>query len=225
MKKQEAELIAIVLGDADALKESRGRPASVAGRRELTAYRRTVNMLRNAYGDVTSPEPKAVAYYASMRAPIGRVWVATTDAGLVRVSFRRSEASFIDELRRRLRGDIVKSAAQLAPVVAQLEAYFAGRRRVFDLPIDLRMATPFQRRVLTATRSVPAGQVVPYGEIARRIAQPKASRAVGQALGHNPVPIVIPCHRVVAGGGRMGGYTGGLTIKKKLLAIEGALAA
>ena len=113
-------------------------------------------------------------------------------------------------------------AEKLAEIVEQLEAYFAGRRRAFDLRIDLSRATPFQRRVLLATRAVPSGTVVSYGEIARRIAQPKASRAVGQALGHNPVPIVIPCHRIVAGSGRLGGYTGGLHIKKKLLGLEAA---
>ncbi len=225
MKEREAELIAMVLGDAAPSPQMRRWLTTSAGRRERAAYDQTVKILQRVYGAVTPPRPQAVVHYTSIHTPIGRVWVAVTDAGLVRISFRRSAASFVDELRQRLRADVVESATKLAPVVAQLAAYFDGRRRTFDLPVDLRMATPFQRRVLTATRSVPPGEVVSYGEIAKRIAQPKASRAVGQALGHNPVPIVIPCHRIIAGGGRIGGYTGGLAVKKKLLAIEGALAA
>ncbi|MFQ5665717.1 MAG: methylated-DNA--[protein]-cysteine S-methyltransferase [Candidatus Binatia bacterium] len=126
------------------------------------------------------------------------------------------------ELRQRLQMDVVRSPAKMAAIVQQLTAYFSGHRRTLDLPLDLRRATVFQRRVLLAARQVPAGQVVSYGEIAKRIGQPRASRAVGQALGRNPIPIVIPCHRVVAGDGTLGGYTGGLHIKKKLLGIEAA---
>ena len=121
--------------------------------------------------------------------------------------------------------EVLPSPAKTARIVHQLRAYFAGERRRFDIEIDFRHVTSFQRRVLLAATQVPAGQVVSYGEIARRIGRPGGSRAVGQALGHNPVPIVVPCHRVVAAGGALGGYTGGLDIKRKLLRIEGALAA
>jgi len=130
-----------------------------------------------------------------------------------------------EELRRRLGAEVVRSPARTADIVHQLRAYFAGERRTFDVRVDLSRLTPFHQRVLLAAASVPAGQVVSYGEIARRIGQPRGSRAVGQALGRNPIPIVIPCHRVVASGGKLGGYTGGLAIKKKLLRIEGAVAA
>ena len=119
----------------------------------------------------------------------------------------------------------MRSAARTADIVHQLRAYFTGERRTFDVRLDLRHVSPFQRRVLMAAASVPPGQVVSYGEIARRIGQPRGSRAVGQALGHNPIPIVIPCHRVIAAGGRIGGYGGGLPTKRKLLRLEGALAA
>src|SRR4029077_4551660 len=99
----------------------------------------------------------------------------------------------------------IRSRARTADVVHQLRAYFAGERRAFDLSVDLSGVSPFQRRVLMAAVSVPAGQVWSYGEIRPPIGRPGGSRAVGQALGHNPVPIVIPCHRVIAAGGQIGG--------------------
>ena len=223
MKRSEWAVIAAVLGDERPTPEIGRWLRSAVGRREMAAYRRTLGTLQRAYGQVVAPP--APVYYDSLPAPIGRVLVAATPTGLVRVSFRRSEAAFTAELRDRLRQPVVKSPAHLRPVADQLEAYFGGGRRAFDVPIDLSRLTTFQRRVLQATRGVRAGEVVSYADIARRIGQPRASRAVGQALGHNPVPIVIPCHRVVASDGSLGGYTGGLTIKKRLLSIEGALCA
>ena len=164
-------------------------------------------------------------YYCAIPSPIGRLLVAASGDGLVRIAFRQSELAFVAELRRRLGTDVVRSAERTASVVHQLRAYFAGERRTFDVRLDLRDVTPFQRRVLMAAAGVPAGNVVSYGEIARRIGQPRGSRAVGQALHRNPVPIVIPCHRIIAAGGKIGGYGGGLRIKRKLLRLEGALAA
>lgn len=160
-------------------------------------------------------------YYAAMDTPIGRVLVACTKSGLARVSFNQNEVSFVRELVKVLQAEAARSVRELALVTKQLQRYFAGRCQRFDVPVDLQRLTPFQRRVLGATRRIPSGHVVSYGEIARRIGQPKASRAVGQALGRNPIPIVIPCHRVISGDGGLGGYTGGLHIKRRLLAIEG----
>lgn len=222
MPKHDDALIAMLLGDRRRAPELARWLGTPAGRRELAAYRRTLAALERLYGD--APLRRTV-YYGVLPTPIGRVFVAASEAGLVRVSFRRSEASFVTELRRRLGADVMPSPARTAAVVRQLRAYFAGERRAFDLRLDLRHVTPFQRRVLTAAAAVPAGQVVSYGEIARRIGQPRGSRAVGRALGCNPVPIVVPCHRVVAAGGRIGGYTGGLGIKRALLRLEGVLAA
>ncbi len=219
MKSRERALIATLLGDERSSRQLEEWLRSPAGRRETTAYRQALGGLEQVYGDLRLPA--ASVYYTALRAPIGRIFVAATESGLVRVSFRGSEASFAAELRRRLRKGVVRSAERLRPIADQLEAYFGGERLAFDLPIDLSIATPFQRRVLRATREVPAGKVVSYRDIARRIGQPGASRAVGQALGSNPVPIVIPCHRVVASDGGLGGYAGGLAIKKKLLALEG----
>ena len=224
MTRHDDELIALLLGDR------RHSPAlgrwlgTLEGRRELRAYRQTLEALQQLYGDAGAA-PRRTVYYCAISTPIGRVFVAASEAGLVRVSFRQTEASFVAELRQRLAADVIRSPARTADIVHQLRAYFAGERRSFDVRLDLRHTTSFQRRVLMAAARVPAGQVVSYGEIARRIGDPRGSRAVGQALGHNPVPIVIPCHRVVAAGGRIGGYTGGLTIKRKLLRLEGAVAA
>ena len=217
------ELIALLLGDRRRSAALGRRLGTLEGRRELAAYRRTLGALEGLYGD--AGDARHTIYYCALPTPIGRVFVAAGEAGLVRLSFRQSEASFVAELGRRLAADVVRSPARTADIVHQLRAYFAGERRSFDVRLDLRHTTPFQRRVLLAAARVPAGQVVSYGEIARRIGQPQGSRAVGQALGQNPVPIVIPCHRVIAAGGRIGGYTGGLGIKRKLLRLEGALAA
>ena len=224
MTRHDDELIALLLGDR------RHSPAlgrwlgTLEGRRELRSYRRTLEALRQLYGDAGAA-PRRTIYYCPLPTPIGRVFVAAGEAGLVRLSFRQSEASFVAELGRRLGADVVRSPARTADIVHQLRAYFAGERRSFDVRLDLRHTTPFQRRVLLAAARVPAGQVVSYGDIARRIGQPRGSRAVGQALGQNPIPIVIPCHRVVAAGERIGGYGGGLGIKRKLLRLEGSAAA
>jgi methylated-DNA-[protein]-cysteine S-methyltransferase len=223
-KKRNDKLIAIALGDAEPSEEMKRWLDTGDGRRELEAYRKTLGMLSSAYGDVPLSMPRRVAYYTAMRTPVGRLLVAATEAGLARVSFDANETSFAADLRKRLKMDVIKSADKMAGIVAELEAYFAGVRHTLDVPIDLGVMTPFQRKVLMAARRVPAGRVVTYGEIAKRIGRPTASRAVGQALGRNPMPIVIPCHRVVSGGGGLGGYIGGLEIKRKLLKMEGALA-
>lgn len=227
MKRRDVELIAAVLGDCRPGPKLARWLATEEGRRELAAHRRALAALRELYGPgaVERARASAAVHYTSLAAPIGRVLVAVGDAGLVRVSFRQSESAFVAELEGQLGMRAVRSPSETAEVVEQLRAYFAGRRRRFDVPVDLSHVTPFVRRVLTATMQVPAGNLVSYGDIARRIGQPKGSRAVGQALGRNPIPIVIPCHRVIAAGGRIGGYTGGLAIKRRLLRLEGSLAA
>jgi methylated-DNA-[protein]-cysteine S-methyltransferase len=215
-------LIAKLLGDRPR-SPGRGRWLDTPqGREELEDYRRTLAGLDRLYGGEL---PGPAIYWCAVPAPVGRVFVAASDEGLLRVSFRHREESFVDELREQTEADVVRSPGRTADIAEQLRDYFAGERRRFDLRLDLSHVSPFQRRVLLAATRVPAGQVVSYGEIARRIGEPGGSRAVGQALGHNPIPIVIPCHRVVAAGGRIGGYTGGLAIKRRLLRLEGSLAA
>src|SRR5437763_80931 len=166
------------------------------GRREREAYRRALESLGRLYGEVAASPTRRTVYYCSLPTPIGPLLVGVTDAGLVRVCFRRSEASFVAELRERLGAEPVRSAKRTADIVRQLRAYFAGQRRAFDVQLDLSGITPFHRRVLMAAAAVPAGQVVSYGEIARRIGQPRGSRAGGPAPGRNPIPTRLPAPRV-----------------------------
>ena len=222
MTTRDEQLIALVLGDAPAPPELARWLATDAGRRELAAYRTALEAFEALHADRPRPA-RPIIYHCTMESPVGRLHVAASEAGIVRIGFGGSEAAFVAQVRR-LGADVVRSAARTADVVHQLRTYFAGERRTFDVRVDLSRVTPFQRRVLMAAAGVPAGKVVSYGEIARRIGQPRGSRAVGQALGSNPIPIVIPCHRIIAAGGKIGGYGGGLARKRKLLRLEGAMA-
>lgn len=160
----------------------------------------------------------------SFDAPFGKMYVAATDRGLVRVSWQqRGPDAFVREMERRFPGrPVVRDGEMLAEAERELGEYFAGARSSFDLPVDLSSLSPFDRRVLeVAFKTIRFGEVVPYAELAKRIGKPKAARAVGSALGRNPVAIVVPCHRVVRSDGSLGGYGGGVKFKERLLEIEG----
>ncbi len=158
------------------------------------------------------------AAYDLVETPLGTVLVAATDRGLCRLSY----AADVDALAAALGPRVLRVPAQLDEARRQLDEYFAGERRDFELPIDLR-AAPFQRHVLQELARVPFGELATYGELARRIGNPRAARAVGGALNRNPIPIVFPCHRVVGASGALVGYAGGLDRKRALLALEGVL--
>ncbi|HKZ55131.1 MAG TPA: methylated-DNA--[protein]-cysteine S-methyltransferase [Anaerolineales bacterium] len=167
-----------------------------------------------------------VVYYDCLGdTPVGPLYVAVTERGLLAVQMEAEEQGFLARLRRRTRADLVRSRARTAPVFRQLEGYFAGQRRAFRLEADLEALSGFQRRVLETAQQVRYGQITTYGEIAKRIGRPRAARAVGQALARNPLPIVIPCHRVLAADGSLTGYSGaqGLQTKAFLLRMEGAI--
>jgi methylated-DNA-[protein]-cysteine S-methyltransferase len=165
--------------------------------------------------------------YATEDSPLGRLLLAATPRGLVRIAYLdagEQEAGTLAQLASRISPRILGSPRALDPVRRELEQFFAGVRRSFEVPVDLRLAGPgFQRRVLTATARIPFGTSRSYKQIAADAGSPNAFRAAGTALGHNPLPIVIPCHRVRHSGGGLGGYTGGLDRKRALLAIEGGL--
>src|SRR5206468_4061876 len=168
MTTHDDDLIALLLGDRRRSPALARWLGTLEGRRELRAYRRTLAALEQLYGDAAAA-PRRTIYYCAIPTPIGRVCVAASEAGLVRISFRQSEASLVDELRQRLAADVVRSPARTADVVHQLRAYFAGERWRFDVRLDLRHSTPFQRRVLMAA---PRLRVLHAAPCARRPTAP-----------------------------------------------------
>ncbi|WP_435173202.1 methylated-DNA--[protein]-cysteine S-methyltransferase [Actinacidiphila sp. bgisy145] len=160
---------------------------------------------------------------------VGPLMAACSGQGLVLVAFRagpRTVARQVAALERRLGCPVVEDPVRTAPVCEQLDAYFAGELRRFDLPLDWSLTAGFNRRVLRELATgVPYGTVVGYQHLADRVGEPGAARAVGAAMGANPLPVVVPCHRVVESGGGIGGFGGGLEIKRTLLALEGVLPA
>jgi methylated-DNA-[protein]-cysteine S-methyltransferase len=161
--------------------------------------------------------------YAPMDTPVGPLLLAATADGLVRLAYvNGGQDPVLEDLARRVSPRIVAAPARLDGARRELEEYFGGRRRRFELPIDWRLASPFARRVLSFTAAIPYGRVSSYAEVAAAAGSPRGSRAAGNALGANPLPIVVPCHRVLRTGGGLGGYTGGLERKRWLLGLEGA---
>lgn len=167
-----------------------------------------------------------VVYYGQLQDPaLGKIFVAVNDRGLVAVAIGGTKSAFIERVSKRTGSKLVEDSTRVNPSMLQLEDYLTGKRKQFNLPVDLSRFTDFQCRVLWATSMVPPGQLTTYRDIAHRIGKPTAARAVGQALASNPVPIVIPCHRVVASDGSMTGYSGGKGVETKvrLLKMEGAI--
>lgn len=160
--------------------------------------------------------------YATVDSPLGRLLVAASSRGLLRLAYpNESTDAVVAELAEEVSPRILETPVRLDPMRRQLDEYFAGRRRRFDFPIDWRLVHGFGRDVLRVTAHIPYGKVSTYRDVAVRTGRPLAVRAVGNALGANPMPIVIPCHRVVRTGGGLGGYTGGLDRKERLLQLEG----
>ncbi|MDE2261456.1 MAG: methylated-DNA--[protein]-cysteine S-methyltransferase [Gammaproteobacteria bacterium] len=160
-------------------------------------------------------EPETL-YWHEIDSPVGRLLLAGDGERLIQVCFQSGPRP------QRPQDGWVADPAPLRAAIAQLGEYFAGRRRAFDLPLAPR-GTEFQRRVWRALTEIAYGTTISYGELARRIGKPSASRAVGLANGANPLPIVVPCHRVIGADGSLTGFGGGLPIKRSLLALEGSL--
>lgn len=160
-------------------------------------------------------------YFSAYVSPVGKLHLAATDKGLLRISpAKESELSFIMDLGIR-QFDPVHSEKPFRELKKQLKEYFKGKPVIFRFDADLRHGTAFQRKIWKKLLEILPGQLVTYGMLAREIGRPRAYRAVGQAVGANPLPIVIPCHRVIASDGSLGGFAWGIDSKKKLLAIEG----
>jgi methylated-DNA-[protein]-cysteine S-methyltransferase len=157
----------------------------------------------------------------SVESPVGELYVAVTPKGLARVAFASEDRDeVVAELGERLSPRILESRRATDEIRRELEEYFEGRRRRFEIAVDRRLIQGIARDVLRATSRIPFGRTSTYAEIADRIGRPRAARAVGNALGSNPIPIVIPCHRVLRAGGALGGYGGGVERKRFLLGLE-----
>ena len=162
--------------------------------------------------------------YGTHDSPLGPLTVFVTPRGLVRLSYPGEPVERqLDELAALVSPRVLAAPERTDEVRRQLDAYFAGTRREFELPIDWRLLRGFRGDVLRATARIPFGHVASYREVAAAAGSPNAYRAAGNALGTNPVPIVVPCHRVLHSGGGLGGYTGGLERKRFLLRLEGVL--
>jgi methylated-DNA-[protein]-cysteine S-methyltransferase len=161
--------------------------------------------------------------YATLDSPLGPLLVATTPRGLVRLAYidYADEDTVLEHLATHVSPRILAAPRRLDEPRRELDEYFAGARHSFDLPVDWRLTRGFARRVLQATAQIPYGATATYKQMAVQAGSPGASRAAGNALGSNPIPIVVPCHRILHSSGGLGGYTGGVEKKRLLLGVEG----
>jgi len=177
--------------------------------------------LDRRFRDAADREGLVDVAYDLADSPVGELLVATTDRGLCRIAYRPDDA--LDELAGDFGTRVLRVPRQVDGIRRELDEYFEGRRQEFDLRLDLTPVADFHRRALDELARVPYGQVTTYGALAAKVGRPKAARAIGGAMNRNPIPIVLPCHRVVGAGGALVGYAGGLERKELLLRLEGAL--
>lgn len=191
-----------------------------AGEPETAVIKDALAHLKETLSERTE---SAVYYDAISNTPVGTVYVAVGNKGLTALNFGVEEVEFQRSLERRGHKRVIRSAEETAEARLQVRQYLEGRRNRFSIPVDLTDLTEFQKQVLMEAARIPRGQVATYSAIARSLGRPKSSRAVGRALGSNPVPLVIPCHRVVGADGSLRGYSAGGGIKSKafLLKLEG----
>lgn len=166
-------------------------------------------------------ETAPVMYWERIDTLLGQLVILASEEGVCRLDFSGDVERLLAKLEPKARAE--QGGSIMKMVKEQFRAYFAGDQKGFNLPLDYRYITPFQRTVLAVAANIPAGGVLTYHQVAKMLKQPKASRAVGQALARNPIPIILPCHRVIASDGSLRGYAGGLERKRKLLTLEGVL--
>jgi len=200
--------------DEDAIRSSfagPGREAAAAATRRLAERASAANLVDVAY--------------ATYDSPAGTGAVAATKQGVVAVALpNRPLEDLLEELARGISPRVLELPARLDRARRELDEYFSGKRREFDLPLDWRLVRPgFGSRVLRATAKLPFGVTSTYAQIAAQAGNPRAYRAAGSALGRNPIPLIVPCHRVLRAGGVIGNYGGGPALKERLLRLEGAL--
>jgi methylated-DNA-[protein]-cysteine S-methyltransferase len=206
---------------------TRSNEAHASGLKRLSPARDAVAAARRAtppLEDRAAAEGLVDVAVATMDSPIGELLVAVTAKGLVTVAFDDEDRDrVLTRLSREVSPRVMEAAAPTDDTRRELEEYFGGRRRRFDLRVDRRLIGPFVGTVLRATSRVGFGELATYGDIAARIDRPHAARAVGRALGSNPIPVVLPCHRIVGADGSLTGYAGGMARKEALLRLEGSL--
>jgi methylated-DNA-[protein]-cysteine S-methyltransferase len=171
-----------------------------------------------------SKKEKATIYIGQVAPnPLGVIFVAMNERGLIAVSIGGNNITFTQELEKRHNATVIYDEERTAEPRQQIKEYLAGWRQEFDLPIDWSVMTPFQEKVLRVTYAIPRGQTLTYGEIAAQVGSPRGARAVGRAEATNPIPLVVPCHRVIGADGGLHGYggAGGLETKAWLLELEG----
>ena len=159
--------------------------------------------------------------YRTLDTPVGPLLLAATEQGLLRVAYAgEGHEAVLESLAETVSPRVLSAPQRLEAASGQLDEYFAGRRRRFELPLDLRLASGFRRAVLTHLPEIGYGETASYARVAAAAGSPKAVRAVGTACARNPLPVVVPCHRVVRSDGSFGGYLGGPEAKRSLLALE-----
>jgi methylated-DNA-[protein]-cysteine S-methyltransferase len=162
--------------------------------------------------------------YARVDSPFGEMLVAKTDRGVIRVAFpHRPTDVLIEQLAEEISPRVLEAPARLDDVRRQLDEYFEGKRTDFDLPLDWRLTRGFQSKAIRQIAKIPYGRTLSYGEVAAKAGNPRAVRATGTACGANPLPPIVPCHRVIQASGAIGNYGGGPEMKKALLEMEGVL--
>jgi methylated-DNA-[protein]-cysteine S-methyltransferase len=179
--------------------------------------------LDRRFRDTAAAEGLLDVAYELTDTPVGQLLVAVTDRGVCEISYDADPEAEAERLARAFGSRVLRSPRPTDEARRQLDEYFAGKRREFDLAVDLRPAREFGRSVLEELARVPYGELTTYGTLAARAGRPRAARAVGTVMNRNPVPIVLPCHRVVGSTGSLVGYGGGLDRKRALLELEGAL--
>jgi methylated-DNA-[protein]-cysteine S-methyltransferase len=179
--------------------------------------------LDRRFRDAAAAEGLLDVAYALHDSPIGTLFVAVTGRGVCEIHYDADPAAEAERLARHFGTRVLRSPRPTDDARRQLDEYFAGIRRDFELDVDLRPAREFGRAVLEQLARVPYGQLTTYGTLAERAGKPRAARAVGTIMNRNPIPIVLPCHRVVGSSGSLVGYAGGLDRKRRLLELEGAL--
>jgi len=183
----------------------------------------TLSRLRHRLGQAAEAAGLLDVAYTTIDSPVGGLLLAATPRGLVRVAYEiEDHDAVLDTLSQRISGRVLRAPRRLDPAARQLGEYFSRQRRVFDLPLDLSLSSGFRQLVQRHLPEIGYGQTRTYGQVAALVGNPKAVRAVGTACATNPLPLVVPCHRVLRTDGTLGGYVGGSLAKRALLSLEAA---